>query len=414
MFGLVLFVPPAGAQSGDITVGWGTWFGDTPTSLNGPNGPSDVVQMVTTNSDTYVLDSQGTVWAAGDNMHGELGVSCASPCNPTTTLKKVKALPPIESLALVGPEATMMAIARGSNGEPGDVYGWGNNQYGELCNSQQNIDPPIDLTQAHDVMPGVTLMAGAGDHATYYVASNNTLYSCGRNMAGDLGDDTTNPSKTPMAVKGISDSSPVVSITASWADEGVLLSDGTFWTWGFNGWGQLGYSTGASTCTVSGKGGTEVAACGLEAQPVTFSSAPPGTTAMVPVNPLNNTVTMGGGSPDDGQTMAILSNGAYYAWGDDSSGQLCNGSVGPDVNDTPTAIDLSSSSEVAQPLTEVASGGTTGYLLDSDHDVFSCGDNTNGQIGNGKHRGDHPVLDEVIDDGRRAVSAQHQLQRVFR
>ena len=162
MFGLVLFVPPAGAQSGDITVGWGTWFGDTPTSLNGPNGPSDVVQMVTTNSDTYVLDSQGTVWAAGDDLHGELGVPCASPCNPTTTLKKVKALPPIESLALVGPEATMMAIARGSNGEPGDVYGWGNNQYGELCKCQQNIDPPIDLTQAHDVMPGVTLSGGCG------------------------------------------------------------------------------------------------------------------------------------------------------------------------------------------------------------------------------------------------------------
>ena len=60
------------------------------------------------------------------------------------------------------------------------------------------------------------------------------------------------PSTTPTPVQDINDSHPVVSITASWADEGVLLSDGTFWTWGFNEWGQLGYSTSTSQCTAIG------------------------------------------------------------------------------------------------------------------------------------------------------------------
>lgn len=250
----------------------------------------------------------------------------------------------------------------------------------------RSVDTPVDLTKATYVPAGVTLMAGAGDHATYYVAeSTDTLYSCGGNEAGDLGDMTTmgrpKRSITPMPVQGINDSHPVVSITASWADVGVLLSDGTFWTWGFNEWGQLGYSTSTSQCTAIGaKQSIPTGDCSLYPREVT--SFPSGYTVVVPTNPRDNAVTMGGGGPGDGQTMAILTNGSneyYCGWGNDTDGQLCNGSaISTNVPPTDFTSDLP-----APTLTEVASGGTTGYLLDSSGNVWSCGANDKGQLGDG-------------------------------
>ncbi len=394
---LVLFAVPADAQPTDNTEGWGLVFGDAPVSLDGASGPTDVAQMVTTNSDTYVLDNAGTVWAAGKNADGELGNGKANPV-VATTFHHVKGLPQIESLALVGPEGTIMALAR-----DGDVYGWGFNQYDQLCipneaipASPQNanvVTTPIDLTQQGYVPSGVTLMAGAGSHATYYVASTNTLYSCGANNDGDLGDDSTSmgvplSSSTPVPVQGITDSSPVALVTASWSDEGVLLQDGSYWTWGDNKFDQLGYTP---PVTYDSQSDSYIAYKVPLPGPVEIDQP-----AEAPFP--DQTVTQGGGSNRDGQTMAILADGSYYGWGDDTDGQLCNGSA-ISTNTFHGGVPLTDFTSDVPPLNEVASGGTTGYLLDTSGNAYSCGENNDGQLGNDKTGGDHPAQHEVIPAG---------------
>ena len=68
---VVAFPVIAGAQSNFTVYGWGHYFGPTPISLNPPGGSfTQVTQMVTTNTDTYVLEN-GEVWAAGVNKNGE-------------------------------------------------------------------------------------------------------------------------------------------------------------------------------------------------------------------------------------------------------------------------------------------------------------------------------------------------------
>ena len=208
------------------------------------------------------------------------------------------------------------------------------------------------------------------------------------------------PSAAPVQVQGLtlSSANPVVLMTASWSDEGVLLQDGKYWTRGDNEWGQLGYSTSASTSsTRTAKGaGTTIPPgdCSWTANQVT--SFPSGLTVAIPANPQDdNTVTMGGGSPNDGQTMAILSNGHYYGWGNDTDGQLCNGTAeNGRVQLTGSLNDFTSylASERVPAPTEVASGGTTGYVLNStpgtsgEGDAWSCGDNSYGQLGDGATR----------------------------
>ncbi len=443
---LAVFASPASAQVANHTKGWGKAFGDSPTNLNNPNGaaPAEVADMVTTNSNTYVLDGNGNIWAAGSNSVGELGQGSSSGLTSSVDLLKIKTCfvpnvatagtlesgrcPQFQSLALVGPNGTIMAIAAGVDGQPGDVYGWGWNSFDQLCASDQTIQAnapaaapkgtsvisPVDLTAAGYVPPGVTMVAGAGDHATYYVGGQNanssyptnTLWSCGQNNAGELGDGTTDsePSPTPVPVTGIPLSmSPVESLTAAWRDEGVLLQDGTYWTWGDNNFGQLGYST-TNECVVLQ---SQTNACGLSPEQVIF---PNSLTVMVPANPLNTTVSMGGGGPTDGQTIAILSNGDYYGWGDDTDGQLCNGSTTMSNNGDNGGIPLTGAAandftsylagEGVPAPSEVASGGTTGYLLNSTSgDVWSCGNNSRGQLGNGGTPTDSPTPVETIGNG---------------
>lgn len=391
MSGLALLVTPAAAQGSDnVVYGWGKYLSPTGTlvPLGGTPGPSGVVQMVTTNTDTYVLDSNNVVWAAGDNAEGQLGIGNTSPPTTTTTYYRVKKLPAIQSLALVGPNATMMAIATN-----GDVWGWGLNSYGQLCasdqtidqtipynNSSTTVDKPVDLT-TNGYLPGnMTMAAGAGDHATYYKAVKNKLISCGANHFGDLGNGTDPPTGPtgPVTVTGITDSSPVVSMTASWSDEGVLLSDGAFWAWGFNGYGSLGYPT---TSTYDDNG----TSYGYSSSP---NPVPLPYPATVPANPLvDNTVTMGGGGPTDSQTMALLNTGTNdnaFSWGSDNDGQLCDGMQTNEPAPVQLSLEIDTGQNMQQnigPLAEVASGGETGYLLNQSGELYACGDNTYGEIG---------------------------------
>jgi alpha-tubulin suppressor-like RCC1 family protein len=423
--GLVIFAPLAGAQSVSYTVqAWGrTLNDDSPTPIPPSPLPDPVTQMVTTNADTFVLED-GTVYAAGANASGDLGNGTTS-STKTTTFSRVK-IPgkePIQSLAFVGGDGTMMAL-----GENRDVYGWGYNKGDELCipgekiPSTSNVQKtPVDLTAAGDVPAGVTMMAAAGDHATYYVGPNatvdpNTLWSCGNNGMGDLGNDSTAPSSQKVEVEGFTDpdDSPVVSMTASWSDEGVLLSDGTYWAWGDNAFGQLGYST-TTRCT----SGRDSEPCSLTANEVKF---PPVTTGsgslrvIVPTNPLvDNTVTMGGGGPQDGQTMALVTDGTndyYYGWGNDREDQLCDGGLASKYT-SPTNLSGDNKINEVGTLEEVASGGEAGYLLTKSGAIYSCGqdgkngaDDGKGELGNGKkYGGVDPSLTEVIDAGVQSVSS---------
>jgi hypothetical protein len=56
------------------------------------------------------------------------------------------------------------------------------------------------------------------------------------------------------------------------------------------------------------------------------------------------------------------SNDYYFAWGDDIFGQLCDSTSG-NTYPTPEYVPFRLTG-LKQPLSEVSSGGTTGYLLD--------------------------------------------------
>jgi alpha-tubulin suppressor-like RCC1 family protein len=144
----------------------------------------------------------------------------------------------------------------------------------------------------------VTLAVGALRHTLY--DSDGRIVSCGDGPFGQLGDGMSGlaaHSGTPVAVRGLP-AGAAVALTSGWGNAGVLMADGDYYDWGYNAGGQVGDGLTADATT---------------AVRVTLA------------HPVSR-VFEGGSFGDNGQTMALQSNGRVWEWGAGDFGQLGDGS----------------------------------------------------------------------------------------
>jgi alpha-tubulin suppressor-like RCC1 family protein len=226
----------------------------------------------------------------------------------------------------------------------GHVWGWGDNGGGELClgnTSPHSLPAELPLTD-------VTALAGASNHAIY--DSAGTVYACGQNVSGDLGDGSALDTTVPILVAGV-DGASVVSLVASFANSGALLSNGQYYDWGTDITGQLGDGHIRRSSDV----------------PV-LVKLPAGVTQ----------VAQGGSIWNNGQTLVMLSDGTLWSWGNDRAGQLGNHATGlhaaPVQFQAPTGV----------TFTSLATGSATSYGIASDGDVYAWGVSHVGQLGDGR------------------------------
>ena len=346
---------PAAAQSRAVFTApsrtvqhWGTFFGgadtlkpeDMTTSPVSVSLPGPVAEVATSNSTEYALLTNGRVYAWGLGNAGQLGDGATTNSFTKPVRVRFPARVRIASLPIdVMPFDTGLAVDT-----KGHVWGWGDNQGGELClgNHNQHLTP-VRLPFSH-----VTAVAGAFDHALY--DARGQVWACGLNSLGELGDGTTKPSSVPVKVKGLGPRAHVVFLVAAFANSGALLADGKYLDWGTNGQGQLGIGTLRESSDV----------------PVT-----------VPLPARVQQVTQGGSVPGNGQTLVLLTNGDLYAWGADGQGQLGDGKTAaqssPELITPPSGVTYQA----------LATSGGTSYGISTTGDVYAWGGGEEGQIGNG-------------------------------
>jgi alpha-tubulin suppressor-like RCC1 family protein len=346
---------------------WGTFFGDkknvnydTETSPTAVTLPGAIAQIATSNSTEYALLTDGRLYAWGLGSAGELGDGKRD----NSFTKPVRVHFPrgvkIASIPIdVMPFDTALAIDT-----KGRAWGWGHNGGGELClgNRKQYFTP------ARLPFSDVTTLAGASNHALY--DARGTVYACGQNLEGSLGDGSMHNSTRPVKVARL-DGSLVTELVASFANAGALLSNGEYYDWGYDANGQLGDGRLGRPSDV----------------PVLVSL--PGPVIQV---------AQGGSIWNNGQTLAILSGGTMYAWGDDGWGQLGNHEIGME------ASPVRFSAPEGVTYQSLATGSATSYAVTSTGQVYSWGVSFAGQVGNGTMAtAMTPVL--VVASGATAVSA---------
>jgi alpha-tubulin suppressor-like RCC1 family protein len=339
---------------------WGWYFGDhtqggdeqvSPVPVN---LPASVVQIGTSNSTDYALLNTGQVWAWGEGDNGELGNGSDSDSFTKAVQVQFPAGVQIAYLATDAmPYDTALAVDTSGN-----AWGWGDDAGGSLCKgTRRSFSEPVKLP-----FSDVTALAGAYDHAVY--DSGGTLYSCGANTDGVLGDGSTENSDVPVRVSKL-DGRQVTELVSAYGDAGALLSNGTYWDWGSNNQGQLG----------DGDKGV--------------SSSVPVQVRLQESSPVEQ-AAQGGSTPDNGQSIVLLQDGSVYAWGDDSDSQLGDGRTGMQAD--PEQVFPPSGVRYA----DLATGGATSYAISTSGNLYAWGYNGQGEIGDGtRQNATQPTLIDI-------------------
>ena len=133
--------------------------------------------------------------------------------------------------------------------------GWGSGRYGVLgAGATSQTVKPVKIADI-DTAVQASIGGTSNTYHTYILKEDGRVSSLGYNEYGQLGNGTTNSSSAAQDVKNATD---IVQVAGSQNGQfGVFVKkDGTVWTVGYNGYGQLGNGT-ADNKSVPIQAGTE-------------------------------------------------------------------------------------------------------------------------------------------------------------
>jgi hypothetical protein len=221
----------------------------------------------------------------------------------------------------------------------GNLWAWGSNSYGGLGDntSTLRLTPVITFaggTNWKQISIGVDFIAA--------IKTDGTLWTWGKNSAGQLGDNTTISRSTPVTT--FAGGADWKSIACGDRHTAAIKTDGTLWTWGFNN-GNIGDNTriNRSTPVTTFVGGT-------------------------------NWKQVSGGVI---HTAAIKIDGTLWTWGVGSDGQLGNNNVLSLSRSVPEQIFAGGTN-----WKQVACGNVHTAAIKTDGTLWVWGSNSFGQLGN--------------------------------
>lgn len=218
----------------------------------------------------------------------------------------------------------------------GSLWAWGASAAGQLGNGTngQNANTP------QPVQPAETWQAVAtGREHSMALRADGTLWTWGYNGFGQLGTGNRISTNIPQPILT---NRTWVAVAAGASHSVALRSDGTLWAWGSNLHGQLGGGNYSD-----------------------FSSP-----QIVAINMRWLAITAAGG-----HNLALRSDGTLWTWGLNNSGQLGNGTF--TTTNTPQPILTNMTWKT------VAVGYHHSMALRTDGTLWTWGLNTDGQLGNG-------------------------------
>ena len=299
------------------------------------------------------------------------------------------ALLPQPGPATANPLTDVAAVAAGGSHTcalttAGGVKCWGSNYSGQLGDgTTTDRTTPVDVTGLTSGVAAIT--AGSLGNHTCALTRAGGVKCWGDNPGGELGDGTTANRASPVDVVGLE--SDVAAVAAGTSHTCALTTAGGLKCWGWNGLGQLGAPTTESCVRSSEKGPTEY--------------SEPCSTTPVDVTGLSSGVAAvaAGGDFYSSHTCAVTTEGGVKCWGDNTAGQLGDGTATSRV----TPVDVVG---LSTGVAAVAAGGGHTCALTAAGGLMCWGSNFLGQLGDGTTTGRTTPVDVMgLTSGVAAVAA---------
>ena len=349
-------------------------FGDSTQASS--SVPVDTNQVETNQTGYIDIDSEGynaigirfdgTVWTWGGNDCGQLGNGIDTtgyPCLPDLTIPTYFESSPVmvfndysgypfNNVTAVSAGGKHMAALKND----GTLWTWGYNQNGQLGDNtfgDADKSAPVQVKDSSFNNLTAVIEISAGFDHTMALRSDGTVWACGINSSGQIGDDTLSDRHVATQVVGSGGSGFLSDIGAidTGTDHSVALANNsTVWAWGDNEWGQVG-------------GGTVF----------------PNHTALTPVQvvdigdsgALSNIKTIAAGGFF---TLALAYDDTLYAWGRNDYGQLGDGTTTDST--VPKAVN-----GITGTVLSIFAGDEHALVMTSDGKVWAWGKNEDGQLG---------------------------------
>ena len=277
---------------------------------------------------SYFIKQDGTLWSWGGNSVGKLGLNEG----PSTQRS---------SPTQIGSETTWNNVSKSYIGcfatkTDGTLWGWGLNEKGQL--GQNSIRTPSGAGYSSPIQIGsdTTWSHVQGGYYNFYATkTNGTLWGCGYNHVGYLGQNNRTDYSSPVQIPGTTWTSKISGEYGLRA----IKTDGTLWQTGSGSYGAL-----AQNSTVHYSSPVQI--------PGTTWSKVDGTYRYV--------------------TAALKTDGTAWMWGHNDQGQLGQNDV----------VKRSSPVQIPGTTWSIMKVGTnTGGGIKTDGTLWSWGYNVNGALG---------------------------------
>jgi len=283
-------------------------------------------------STSFAIKSDGTLWGWGSNEYSKLGDGTTT--NKTTPTQIGTAT----NWVSVDSKNHVVAIK-----SDGTLWAWGFNSTGQMGNGTSSND--VYVTTPVQVGTDTNwLAANAGGSGTFALKTNGTLWACGYNNNGQLGLGHYADKKVLTQI----------GIDTDWqkfstGNDHTLATktNGTLWAWGMNDKGQVGNGT---FIPVNSGGVISPVQIGTDTN---WASVSAGTT----------------------HCLAIKTTGVLWAWGNNSSGQVGDGTT----TNRSAPVQIGTDTNWLQGYAR----GQLSTVLKTDGSLSAWGYNASGQLGNG-------------------------------
>ena len=320
---------------------------------------------------SMMLKTDKSLWAWGCNTYRRLGVSGSDRLTPVKVADGVTYVAAESCNMILRTDGSLWVVGYIPTGLFTDIS-WDTTTF-----------PGIS---AKKVMEGVASVAVAEYHI-HILKQDGSLWACGQNVDGVLGDGTTEKKTTPVKVMD-----DVKNVFAGYHHMMALKKDGSLWAWGQNKYGQLGDGTTERKLTPIKlmDGGVDSVAAGCEHTMILKTDGTlwacgnnnfhgqlgDGTTTrrITPVQVMSGVKQV---SSTWLHTMILKTDGSLWACGYNEYGQLGNNTTTSFGTPTSTPV------KVMDGVASVKAATCHTIILKTDGSLWACGDNRFGQLGDG-------------------------------